>query len=90
MGLFTFILDYAGGTYVSQITADNLDLAWSNLPKAFDSSQIAGFDLESKYSLDERLREDGPVPLEGFQNIWCATALINNELALIHLVRTVK
>ena len=90
MALFTFIMEYQGGTYISQVQADNLAQApeiwaregdWANIPKA-------GKKFADK--LLAAIEADPPVALEALVNTWCITALIKDELALITFTQTVE
>ena len=88
--LYTFLLDYAGGTYVSQY-------AGSSHTKAFERWLVA-----EPVKLERRLRVrlakklarehaevgDPPAPLDGLQNVWCWTASLTRGLALVTVVMT--
>jgi hypothetical protein len=87
MPFYTFILEYAGGTYVSQVTAATPKSACVKWARGLDVSQVSGVGQKSKEFLIEEMKAEAPVALDGLENSWCATALIRGELALINIVR---
>lgn len=80
MALYTLLLDYRGGTYISQITADSESLAldlWT--PSIQD-------DVEK--DLVSELRRDRLVQIEDTKNVWCTTAIVRDNLAVMNIVKT--
>jgi hypothetical protein len=88
MPLYTFIMEYAGGTYVSQVTASSPKSASVKWAQRLDVSQVSGLGQKSKESLIEEMKADVPLTLTGLSNSWCATALIRGEFVLINIVQT--
>jgi hypothetical protein len=88
--LYTFILNYAGGTYISQY-------ADSSHTKAFERWLVAepaklekppGAKLARGLSREHEAVDGSLTPLDGLQNVWCWTALLPRGLALVNVVRT--
>jgi hypothetical protein len=88
MPLYTFILDFAGGTYISQVVESSVTSACVKWAEALDTSGLKGIGSKSKESLKKQLKEEQPQPLEGILNTWCVTASLRGELALINIVQT--
>jgi hypothetical protein len=88
MPLYTFIMEYAGGTYVSQVSAPTPKAACVQWAQGVDVSQVSGLGRKSQESLIEEMNAAAPVTISGLSNAWCATALIRGELLLINIVRT--
>lgn len=87
MPLYTFILEFEGGTYVSQLSAASArsaPLAWveSRVP-----GEIPGLHAAALRQLQASMDTD-PVPLTGLVQVWCASGLVNGSLALLHFVET--
>ena len=88
MPLYTFVFEYAGGTYVSQVTAASLKAAVRRWAVELPADKIDDFGPASKARLIEDAAAEGPTPIEGLSNVWCLTALVRGKLALINIVRT--
>ena len=88
MPFYTFIMEYAGGTYISQVNAPSPKSACVKWAQSLDVSQVSGMGIRSKESLIEQMKEEAPVPLNGLVNTWCRSVLIRGELGLINLVQT--
>jgi hypothetical protein len=84
--LFTFILDHAGGTYVSQLIAPDQDKALQSWIERLDNDEIEGI---SK-SVRPAFRETGAnlVEVDGLTGVWCGTAIADEVLALLNVIRT--
>jgi hypothetical protein len=85
--LFTCICEFEGGTYVSQVRASNelealkawADLLGDSRPMGDRAERIA----------DAALTEiEAPVPLHDLERVWCWTALIDDQLVLTNIVRS--
>lgn len=87
MALYTFIMDYKGGTYISQIRSSfrNAPIKWA---RNLDVSGVFGFGKNAKDVLIEAMGLEEPVALDDVKNGWCVSALIRDELALIHFIET--
>jgi hypothetical protein len=86
--LYTFIMEFAGGTYISQVTATSAKLACVKSAQNLDASQVKGLGVKGKESLMEQMKKDAPITLDGILNVWCQSALVRGNLALINLVKT--
>jgi len=88
MPLYTFIMEYAGGTYVSQVVAASPKSACVKWAQGLDVSQVGGLGQKSKESLIDEMKTEPPTAIDGLCNSWCATSRIRGGLALINIVRT--
>jgi hypothetical protein len=88
MSLYTFIMEYAGGTYISQAKASSPKLACVKWAQSLDVSQMSGLGGKSKESLIEQMKDESPTPIDGVLNTWCASALIRGDLVLVNFVLT--
>jgi hypothetical protein len=88
MPLFTFVLDFDGGTYVSQVRS----ASWKSAPvawaKALNADEIYGMGSSTRRLLETRMSEELPVPLNGLKRAWCTSTLLRGKPALIHFVET--
>ena len=89
MRLFTMIIDYNGGTYITQATSENYKVAPVECIRKWDISGIEEIINENeKINVMEQLKDEKFVPLKGLKNIWCGTAFLRDKLMLINLVET--
>lgn len=90
MALYTFIMGFQGGTYLSQVYAVNEYAAirtW--IRQTHTSPQIVGFDEQDKEKLIiEDFEDNEPVLISGFVNTWCIAPLIKRTLAMVHFIKT--
>lgn len=94
MPLYTIIMDYEGGTYIRQLTAENpvrvLDF-WARNP---DPEMLAGIKHRHRSTwakdLIANIESGGQtlVPLNGLQSAWCHSFLQGRKLALVNIVQT--
>ena len=88
MPLYTFVLEFRGGTYISQFegeTAHDAALVWANNLK---TREIAHLRKKHKKLLLAELNENSLVKLSGVKNVWCDSFLIGKHLALLNIVQT--
>lgn len=88
MPFYTFIMDYAGGTYISQVNAASEKSACVKWAQKLEVSQIQGLGLKGQESLIQQMKDDPPGALNGTLNAWCTGAFIRGKFALINLVQT--
>ncbi len=90
--LYTIVMDYRGGTYVSQTEADDVAGAVRAWALALNPKEVADLGHAGKAELIEQLLEGGqsPVSLEGVVNVWCTSCSVSDELCLINIVSTVR
>lgn len=90
MPLYTFILDYDGGTYIAQVKSRSLKNAPFLWATSLVETEVFGHKrgAKCKSELIEKMKTDKPVALEGLSNVWGLTALLQSKLALINCVLT--
>jgi hypothetical protein len=90
MSLYTFIMDYKGGTYISQIEEVSLKTACNKWAKQLNTNEIYGLGEKSKALLKMLSLEEEIVAINGLNNVWCFTAFIRNSLVLVNIVKTAE
>lgn len=88
MALYTFILEYSGGTYMAQVHAASPKAAMKKWGQTLDISQIYGMNEDRKGALMQEIDSGKLILLGGMLNVWCTSAVVNDELALLHIVKT--
>lgn len=88
MPLYTFLMDFKGGTYIRQIEAPSPRQACVKWAQSLDTSNIEGLGIKGRTSLAEQMKDEELTPINETINTWCVSALIRGSLALITLIRT--
>lgn len=88
MPLYTFFLEYKGGTYVSQVRARSSPLAMKAWAGKFMDMKVPRLGTRSKSDLVQKILRDAPTTLDGLKNAWCSSALVSGHLALVHFTKT--
>ena len=88
MPLYTFIMEYAGGTYISQVRAASPKAAVGRWARELPADEIRDFGPASQARLVREVAEEVLTPVEGLSNVWCVATLIRGQLALINFVHT--
>ena len=88
MPLFTVVLEFDGGTYISQFRARSAHRAAANC-----AAHLVGINgmstLANRKRLASCLSRERPVAIQGVRNVWCCSASIGKKLALVNIVATV-
>lgn len=89
MKLFTVVLDFDGGTYVSQTRARTIAELSVRIAADIDWDAVLGRsrrDARRRYCA--ALSESEPVPVAGLVSVWCLSALFGRKVAVVHVVQT--
>jgi hypothetical protein len=87
--LYTCILDFKGGTYITQVNVPAIDQALSAWVETVDTTKIEGLTTSMKKQLMSEIAVEKPSMIEGVKNVWCTTFLLEENLALVNLIETV-
>ena len=88
MPLYTFILDFEGGTYLSQVEASTFKSAPAVWASNLAPGEVRGMREASIRELGAAMAENTPIQLNGLVHAWCVSALVRGRLALVHFVQT--
>ena len=89
MPLFTVLLEFDGGTHVSQFRAVSpRAAAVKHASHVIGNKAIAPLVLRKRLAKD--LLEDIPIKIEGVRNVWCCSAVVGRKLALVNIIETVQ
>lgn len=87
MALFTFILEFDGGTYISQFQGSSPDDAAAKYVDYVVG--LKGMSTPSnRRRLGASLSLERPVAIEGVRKVWCCSASVRGKLALVNIVAT--
>lgn len=91
--LYTILVDYAGGTYISQVKAANADQALATWCDIFPKEEGVPKEI---WRLARNVRKEAlegsevVAPLNNLVSAWCTTAIFKKKLALINIVQTAE
>lgn len=90
MSLYTFFLDYQGGTYISQVHAQTHSEAPKIWIKELDWTSIPKVERKFRNKLLSEIELEKPIEIEGLNKTWCLSPTIADNLALVHFTQTVE
>ena len=82
--LYTIILEYNGGTHVSQIAGDSVTEAVAALASQNNHSRWG----ITRAELKDISESDNPVSVAGCVGVWCTSGSARHGLILIHIIST--
>lgn len=86
LSLYTIILEYRGGTYISQIHSESPTAAVKKWSTTATEHTLAVWGLNRADLV--LLSHDNPIPVENCVNIWCLTGSAKNHLMLLNVIAT--
>jgi hypothetical protein len=85
---YTFILEFKGGTYMTQGLSGSPSAAFRKGAKSMDAVNVTGLNKAGKAGLVEQMKTDEITPISGLTNAWCKTALISGRIAMATVIQT--
>jgi hypothetical protein len=86
--LFSFVLDYQGGTYISQVKAKSLDAAKVQWAKKIGSQSIANWNEKEKKQLFTDIHD---IPLQASTphiNVWTFEIKFGKKIGFVYCIKT--
>jgi hypothetical protein len=87
MALFTLLLEFDGGTYISQFRAPSVHRAIAQYPSRLMRDKVVS-SLPVRRRLVDALSAESPVGIQGVRNVWCCSTSIGKKFALLNIVAT--
>ncbi len=91
LNTFTFIMDFKGGTYCSQVKSRSIYLAlklWTN-KLTEQRKEIKFLTLEKIDKIRNQIVEgEKPTKLKGLKNIWFVSFFLNKDIMFINIIKT--
>jgi hypothetical protein len=89
--LYTVILEFSGTTSAAQVRAQTPEAAINEWSKALKTDEAYGLTPSQASDLLTAFdTEEGITAIRGLGNVWCKTLLPHEELALLHIIKTVE
>lgn len=87
MALFTIVLEFDGGTFISQVRATSVKGVTKKYAEQLVANEAIG-KVAMRRKLAESLKEDEPVAIEGVRNVWCCCGSVGKRFGLMNIVAT--
>jgi hypothetical protein len=88
LALFTFLMEFKGGTYLSQVRAPSPAAALKKWVRGLEVKEIEGMTAAIKRQFVKCLPEESPVAITGLKSTWCSGFISRSSSALVHFFRT--
>ncbi|PLK44205.1 hypothetical protein [Emticicia sp. TH156] len=88
MNTYTFIMEFRGGTYISQINANNLKQGLIDWCKNLDVSEIKYLGEKNKGDLLSIIDSEIPTPINTVKNVWHFSIGIKAGFLMVNIVKT--
>jgi hypothetical protein len=86
--IYTLLIDYDGGTYISRWSATSPKRAIIKWSRLFDFSVIPHVRNSWLDEFREEIKRESPTRITGTVGVWCGGAILGNKYVLINIVRT--
>jgi len=83
--VYTFILEFDGGTFIRQCSAQGLPDAVGVYLNSLSSGEAIQ-DVHAGQVLAAEWAGDVPVRIEGMRGVWCLSGICGERSALLHIV----
>jgi hypothetical protein len=87
MPLFTALLEFDGGTYISQLRSTSPSRAAKKYAAQLVTNEALGT-LTLRKRLATAVSGEKPVAVNGVRNVWCCAVSVGNKLALLNIIQT--
>jgi len=88
--LFTLVMDYDGGTYISQGTGESIMDGFISSINNQCISEIPEFSSSFNSEIISQVIDDGHVNVAGVTNVYCSSCEVGGKLAILNLIATAK
>ena len=87
MNLYTFILEYKGGTYISQCKAKDVLRAIKKYSKLIVNHELLPGSF-FRDAIDEEVKNYSPTPVSGLVGVWVVSPIVKKKLAIINIIES--
>lgn len=91
MELYTFIMDYVGGTYISQVEAVDKEHARRIWIKELKVKEIKSFTSQDKKDIiKDDFADNDIVPIKGMKSVWFFMVKTKTDNGYVNIIKTKK
>ena len=88
MNRYTFITEFKKGTYIQQISANDLESSIKQWVNKIDQFNIPGIGVVEKNKIEKGLLFEEPTKIAGVENVWCLFFKLRKSSVLVNIVST--
>ena len=89
MDAYTVVMEFRGGTYISQVKANNLRNCLKKWADSLEFDDIKYFGVKALAELKREAQiMDLPIKINGVKNVWCCCMSIKAGFILINIIKT--
>jgi hypothetical protein len=85
--LYTLLLEYQGGTYISQVSGASPAAALPKWVSEISAENLTEWRI-TRNDLAAITKSDGLVPIDGCYGVWCVSGSTKDGLVLINVIST--
>lgn len=89
MNKYTFITEFRGGTYISQVKETDLRAAMILWSRNLNLKQIQFLGEKGKSELQKELENESPTSIHGVDNVWFFSIRIKSGILMVNVIETV-
>ncbi|MEC5146509.1 hypothetical protein [Chitinophaga sp. 212800010-3] len=90
MTIYTFVAEFRGGTYISQIRATDVNSAMILWGKSLDLTQIKFLGDKGKIELQVKLDNESPTEVREVENVWYFSLRIKPGFFMVNVIKTAE
>jgi hypothetical protein len=90
MELYTFLMEFRGGTYISQVYAECLFEAVKLWGEKLDTNDIQHLGNKGKIELLTELKDIDPIGIRTVKNVWFFCLSIRKGYIAVNVIKTSK
>ncbi len=88
MDTYTFIMEFRGGTYISQVNAKNLEQGLISWCKNLDVTQIKYLGQKAKEELLGSIDSEELTPINSVKSVWYFCKGIRAGFLMVNIIKT--
>ncbi|NLR69003.1 hypothetical protein HGH92_32175 [Chitinophaga varians] len=90
MDIYTFIMEFRGGTYISQVKENDVNTAMILWSKSLQLTQVKFLGRKGILELQDEIKSESPTRIRDVDNVWCFCLRIKSGLLMVNVIKTAK
>lgn len=90
MDIYTFIMEFRGGTYISQVKENDVNTAMILWSKSLQLTQVKFLGRKGILELQDEIKSESPTRIGDVDNVWFFCLRIKSGLLMVNVIKTAK